>query len=191
MRLPIQKSALIILLALTSSRLLASPDSTNAPAPLAPGPGDGHIAYVTARLLEHYHYSRQPLDAEMSKKFFDGYLAMLDPRRENFLQSDVDEFAHYRTNLDPYTNGETDADLTPAFQIYDRYLERLAGAQHIRAGAAERRTSSSLPADDRLQIDRRHAPYPKDLDEAKQLWREQVRFQYFQEKLGRELVGDQ
>ena len=41
--------------------------------------------------------------------------------------------------------------------------------------------------DDRMLIDRRHAPYPKDLDDAKQIWREQLRYQYLQEKLGREL----
>jgi carboxyl-terminal processing protease len=188
MRLPIQKSALIILLALTSSRLLADPDSTNAPAPLAPGPGDGRIAYATARLLELYHYSRQPLDAEMSKKFFDGYLAMLDPRRENFLQSDVDEFAHFRTNLDAYTvSNEQSADLTPAFQIYGRFLERL---QEHNAYVQEllKEDKFKFTGDDRLQIDRRHAPYPKNLDEARQLWREQLRYQYLQEKLGRELT---
>jgi carboxyl-terminal processing protease len=40
---------------------------------------------------------------------------------------------------------------------------------------------------DRIMIDRRHAPYPKDLDEAKDLWRELLRQQYLQEKLNREL----
>ena len=50
----------------------------------------------------------------------------LDPRRENFLQSDIDGFAHYRTNLDKYTIGSHEtADLTPAFEIYQRFLERL------------------------------------------------------------------
>ena len=82
---------------------------------LAPGPNDARIAYWTARLLEDFHYSQQPLDAAMSEKFFDGYLDSLDPRRENFLQSDIDEFAHYRTNLDLFTlGGHGRADLTPA-----------------------------------------------------------------------------
>jgi carboxyl-terminal processing protease len=40
--------------------------------------------------------------------------------------------------------------------------------------------------DDRIMIDRRHASYPADLDEAKQLWREELRYQYLQEKLSRE-----
>src|SRR5882724_12921740 len=72
--------------------LLASPATpvpATAPKTLSPGPNDGRIAYVTARLLEEFHYSQQPLDTEMSEKFLDGYLASLDPRRENFLQSDI------------------------------------------------------------------------------------------------------
>ena len=94
--------------------------------PLAPGPNDARIAYWTARLLEEWHYSQQMLDKTMSEKFFDGYLETLDPRRENFLQSDIDGFAHYRTNLDTLTvGGSSRADLTPAYEIFERFLERL------------------------------------------------------------------
>jgi carboxyl-terminal processing protease len=175
------------LITLPSHLLLADSAATNASPRLVPGPDDGRIAYVTTRLLEMNHYLQQPLDAEMSKKFFDGYLAALDPRRENFLQSDVDEFAHYRTNLDQFMiNNHETSDLTPAFEIYQRFLERLT--QHD-AYVAEvlKEDKFKFTGDDRLAIDRRHAPYPKDLDEAKELWREQLRYQYLQEKLGREL----
>ncbi len=94
--------------------------------PLAPGPNDARIAYQIAEFLEHLQYSLQPLDKAMSEKFFDGYLESLDPRREYFLQSDIDEFAHYRTNLDKLTvGGNGRADLTPAYEIFERFLERL------------------------------------------------------------------
>jgi carboxyl-terminal processing protease len=187
MRYLIKTSVLIALLALPGLCLLAGPVNTNAPARLAPGPNDGRIAYVTARLLENYHYSQQPLDAEMSRKFYDGYLQALDPRRENFLQSDIDEFAHYRTNLDQYTiNNHETADLTPAFEIYRRFVERLQ--QHDSyVEALLKEDKFKFTGDDRLAVDRRHAPYPKDLGEARQLWREQLRYQYLQEKLSREL----
>ena len=166
MRHLIKTSALIALLALPGFCLLAGSTTTNAPARLQPGSNDGRIAYVTARLLENYHYSQQPLDAEMSRKFFDGYLQTLDPRRENFLQSDVDGFAHFRTNLDQYTlNNHETADLTPAFEIYGLFLERL---QQHDAYVEEllKEDKFKFTGDDRLAIDRRHAPYPKDLDEA-------------------------
>ena len=60
----------------------------------------------------------------MSKEFFTNYLNALDPRHENFLQSDIAEFDIYRTNLDRLTINRGLADLTPAFAIFNRYAER-------------------------------------------------------------------
>lgn len=165
----------------------APPAAEQSPTGFLPGPSDGRIAYETAQQLALYHYSQLPLDPEMSMKFFDGYLEALDPRRENFLQSDVDGLSHYRTNLDLFTvGGRGRSDLTPAYDIFERYLERFE--QH--AAYAEdllKRDSFKFTGDDRFAFDRRHASYPKDMDEAKELWREQVRFQYLQEKLSREI----
>lgn len=189
MRHYIKTPALIALLTLTGFTLLAGSITNTPPARLTPGPNDGRIAYVTAMLLANYHYLQQPLDEELSKKFFDGYLASLDPRRENFLQSDIDEFAHYRTNLDTLTTGQRGAaDLTPAFDIYQRFLERLQ--QHdAYVQALLKEDKFQFTGNDRLAVDRRHAPYPKDLNEAKQLWREQLRYQYLLEKLSNELTA--
>lgn len=161
---------------------------------LTPGPNDGRIAYVTARLMEEFHYSQQPLDAEMSKKFFDGYFETLDPRHENFLQSDIDEFAHWRTNLDTLTIGNPGnagltpgkADLTPAYEIFQRFTERLQ--QHVAyADDLLKQDKFKFNTDEQFLIDRRHAPYPQNLDEAKELWRQRLRYEYLQEKLGREM----
>src|SRR5277367_3790980 len=183
----IKFSVFVAVIALTGFFILAGLADTNAPAGLSPGPNDGRIAYVTARLLEEFHYSQQPLDAEMSEKFFDGYLETLDPRRENFLQPDIDEFAHYRTNLDTLTIGEHGtADLTPAFEIYQRFIERLQ--QHdAYVSDLLKQDKFKFTGNDHILIDRRHAPYPKDLDAAKELWREQLRYQFLQEKLNREI----
>ena len=96
--------------------------STNS---LRPGPDDPRIAFVAARVLENFHYLEHPLDKEMSAKFYDGYIDSLDGHHEYFLQSDLAEFAPYRTNLDRLTiNTNPAADLSPAFQIYQRFQER-------------------------------------------------------------------
>jgi hypothetical protein len=145
---------------------------------LAPGPNDARIAYVTARLLEEFHYSQQLLDTEISEKFFDGYLETLDPRHENFLQSDIAEFAHYRTNLDILTVGTNTADLTPAYEIYRRYLERIQ--QHADCvNELLQEDRFKFNTDEHILLDRRHAPYPKDLGEAKQLWSQRVALRIF------------
>ena len=163
-----------------------------APAPvsdsrLVPGPDDPRIAYETARLMEVYHYTHQPLDTNVTAKFFNGYLAMLDPRRENFLQSDIDELAHYRTNLDVFETGaRRRADLTPAFDIFKRFLQRYQ--EHIvYVNQLLKDDRFSFNTDERVQTDRHHAPYPRDLDEARQLWRHVLFYEVLQDKLNYEL----
>jgi carboxyl-terminal processing protease len=154
---------------------------------LQPGPDDPRIAFVAARLLENYHYLEHPLDKEMSAKFYDGYIDSLDGHHEYFLQSDLAEFASYRTNLDALTvNTNLAADLTPAFLIYQRYQERF---QQRIAYADEllQQDKFKFNTDEKIEVDRRHAPFPKDLDDAKRLWRQQVRYEYLQDKLSREI----
>jgi carboxyl-terminal processing protease len=163
------------------------PVVTSTNLPLGPGPNDPRIAYVTARLLEEFHYSQQLLDADISRKFFDGYLETLDPRHEHFLESDIAEFARYRTNLDTFTIGTNGAaNLMPAYDIYRRYLDRIQQhAEYVNDLLKENKFKFN--ADEHILLDRRHAPYPKDLDEATQLWSQRLRFEYLQEKLSREI----
>src|SRR5258708_2690110 len=63
--------------------------STNVFHPLSPGPMDGPIALVTARMLERFQYLRQPFNAAVSSKFLDRYIGMFDPQHLHFLQSDL------------------------------------------------------------------------------------------------------
>jgi carboxyl-terminal processing protease len=182
----IKVSAFIAAVALPLFLIVAS-RAANTTAALSPGPNDGRIACVTAQLLDEYNYSQTPFDTAMSEKFFDAYLDSLDPRHENFLQSDIAGFAHWRTNLDQLTigSGET-ADLTPAYEIFQRFLERFQ--QHTAyVNELLKEGKFKFTGDDRILIDRSHAPYPKDLDAATQIWREQLRYDYLQEKLSREI----
>jgi carboxyl-terminal processing protease len=186
----IKKVALCVSAGLLAFSVIAALTATPPPARLKPGPNDGRIAYLTARLLEELHYSQQPFDAEISKKFFDGYVGGmegLDPRHENFLQSDLAEFSHWRTNLDTLTVGSDGvADLTPAYEIFQRFLERF---QQHSAYVADllKQNKFKFTGDDQFPLDRRHAPYPKNLEAAKQLWRDRLRNEYLQEKLSREM----
>ncbi len=169
------------------SPVLATADNTNAPPRLAPGPNDSRIAYVTARLLEEYHYSQHPLDQAVSEKFFDGYLDSLDPQHLYFLKTDIAEFAPYRTNLNTLTiNNRGVADLTPAYRIFERFLDRLK--QRVAYGDKElKRDRFSLNTHERVLQDRRKAPYPKNLAEARQLWQQRLLYEYLQEVLSREI----
>jgi carboxyl-terminal processing protease len=164
-----------------------APTPAVAPQILQPGPNDPRIAYVAARLLESYHYLQRPLDRDLSIKFFDGYINELDPQHENFLQSDIDEFSSIRTNLDVLTvGGHATAELAPAFAIYARFLER--SEQHYEyVNQLLHQDKFKFNTDERILTDRRHEPFPKDMDEAKALWRQWLRFEILSERLSQEL----
>ncbi len=158
--------------------------TTNAFHPLSPGPADGQIALATAYLLQRFHYLRQKFDATVSGKFFDHYFEAYDPQHLHFLQSDLAEFEHYRTNLDRLTLADRRPDTRPATEIFNRFVQRLQQRVEYVDQLLKEETFA-FDTDERIAVNRKDLPYPKDLDEAKQLWRERLRFEYLTEKLGK------
>jgi len=164
----------------------ATPTNSDVHPDIKPGPDAGKIAFVTAYLLERWEYLQQPFDTEVSEKQFDAYLTSLDSQHIHFLQSDLDEFSAYRTNLNRLTMKKSlSADTHPAYEIYDRYLERLR--QHVAYVDELLKTEKfDFTSNDRVLLNRKDAPYPKDLDEAKKIWRERLHYEYLMEKINRE-----
>jgi carboxyl-terminal processing protease len=153
---------------------------------ITPGPNDGRIAFWAAELLERIHYSHHPFDATISAEFLDRYLEVLDPQHLHFVQSDLTEFERYRTNLDHLTiTPDGVADVTPAFVVFSRFVGRLK--QHVDyTDELLQHEEFKFDSDDRIILNRREAPYPQDLSEARRLWRQRLRYDYLQEKLALE-----
>jgi carboxyl-terminal processing protease len=153
--------------------------------PIVPGPADGRIAFITARMLEQLHYLKQPFDGSISSKFLDRYLETLDPQHMHFLQSDLADFETYRTNLNHLTITRRGvADTTPAFDIFNRYMTRLR-ERVVYADELLKTEKFTFDTDERIAVNRQEMPYPKNMDEAKQLWRDRLRYEYLQERLGK------
>jgi carboxyl-terminal processing protease len=149
--------------------------------PVTAGPFDGRIGWVTASLLEQSHYSHQRLNEALSGKFYDRYLDSLDPQHLHFLQSDLGQFDRYRTNLGNLTLSQN---VRPGMEIFNRFMERL----EQRVAYVDQLLDTeefSFDKDERITINRKEQPFPKNIDEAKQLWRERLRFEYLQEKLAK------
>lgn len=153
---------------------------------ITPGPEDGKIAFATAYLLEHLNFSHHKLDAAYANDFLDFYLEALDPQHLHFLQSDLNDFARYRTNLDRMTiNRQQKADVTPAFDIFARFIDRLKQRVQYQENLLQTE-KFKFDSDERVVLNRHEMPYPKDIDEAHELWRQRLRAEYLQEKLGLE-----
>ena len=69
------------------------------------------------------HYKSITLNDRISSRIFDSYLGIMDPARSYFWAADVEEFEPLRTRFDELLKA---GDLNPAFEIFNRYRQRLA-----------------------------------------------------------------
>ena len=148
--------------------------------PLDEAATDAEITRLTSKILEKSQFAHHPLDDELAGKFLDRYLDTLDSQRIVFLQSDVDEFARFKPTLAQATR--QDGDSSPARVIFQRYLERL-DQRTAYVTDLLRTEHFDFTANERYNFDRKNAQRPADLTTAQQLWRQQVRADYLQEKL--------
>jgi len=169
----------------TAAKSISVENKTATATGLDPTSTDGRIAYLTARLMQREHYSHHKLDDDYSAKFFDRYLESLDPQHLHFTQTDVAEFEKYRKDLDDLTvTPDGRGDVKPAFEIYKRFFQRL----EERVAFADERLKKGkfdFNSDEKILINRKDEPYPKDLAVAKELWDQRLRFEYLQEKLAK------
>lgn len=150
-------------------------------------PTDGNITRVTASLLEHSQFAHHRLDNEMAAKFLDRYLDSLDPAHLLFLQSDARQFDGFCSRLANMTRRE--GDLAPERTIFQRYLERLE-QRDVYVTNLLQSVKFDFNGHDAFSLDRTKAPRPANLDAARELWRENVRAEYLQEKLAAKKPAD-
>lgn len=154
--------------------------------PLVPGKDDSRIARVTAAFLERGHYLQQPIDATISSNFYTRYLDSLDPMHMMFLQSDIAEFDKWKLTL-----GEMVlkiGDTAPGTIIYNRFLQRLR--EQVKYVTNLIVTEKfEFTGDERYTPNRRELPRPKDLAEARTMWRDRVRYEWLNEVLNKEKPG--
>jgi C-terminal peptidase prc len=143
-------------------------------------PTDANIAAVAADVLQTWQYEQHPFDKEISSRFLDRYLETLDYSHMYFIKSDLDEFEMYRTNLNTLTL--TNHDIRPCWVIFARFMERAADRVAFATNllATEKFT---FTGNDRFIANRHDLPYPKDLAEAHEFWRQELRSEYLDQLL--------
>jgi carboxyl-terminal processing protease len=137
------------------------------------------VEVSVGRLLEEGHYTHQPLNDEVSKKFLKTYLELLDFSHLFFTQQDVDALAaKYGTAID---DDVLLGNLKPAYEIYGLYQkrvdERVAKIKELLKGPID------VKPDTTVELSRQKAPWPKDEAEADEMWRARIANELLQEKL--------
>ncbi len=135
-------------------------------------------ALWASRVLARYHYKAMPLDDAMSEKIFDNYFEALDSEKLYFTQVDLDRYAPLRTKLDDAISNE---DLSQPFAIYNVYQQRFA--DRMAYARSLLKTKFDFTVDETLQLDREKAPWAKNEDEVRDLWRKRVKNDWLRLKL--------
>ena len=137
------------------------------------------VAMSVGRLLEEGHYTRQKLNEDVSKKFLQTYLEMLDFSHLFFTQKDIDELnAKYASSM---AGDVLLGNLKPAFDIYALYTkrvdDRVAKIKELLKQPIDFKSNATV------ELSRQKSSWPKDEAEADQLWRGRIANELLQEHL--------
>lgn len=121
-------------------------------------------------VLEKGHYNPATIDDAFSKGIYKDYVQALDPSKRFFLQSDIDEFSKYETELDDELINK---DLTFFNLTYDRLMKRMEESKSIYKGIMSVPFDYSI--DESFDTDYDKAPYAKNSAELNERWRKQIK----------------
>ena len=115
MRLPFKALHTVLVLAtLMSTQVIAS-------LPIAPESGQSALYREIIERLGARHYRAQSIDDNLSERYLDQYVEMLDSGKSYFLRSDIEEFSQWRLKLDDLAKR---GDLKPGFTMFNRLRDR-------------------------------------------------------------------
>ena len=157
------------------------------PDPLDAAATDAAVTALTSKILEDSQFDHRALDDKLASRFLDRYLDTLDGGHMLFIKSDLDEFARFRPTLAEATRKQGDSKV--AHHVFKRYLERLDQRVAF-AKQVLKDEKFDFTSDEEFSYDRKDAPRPKDLKAARALWRQQLRYEYLQEKLAGKDAAD-
>ncbi len=147
-----------------------------APAPAQAWPQQSNQVQLTrdiVAIMQEKHFRKQKLDDGLSSALLDNYLHVLDPNRQIFLQTDVNEFNQYRTVLDDELRA---GQLTSARIIYQRFSDRYdARLQWVLAQVEPLVKQNAFNGNDSIEIDRKKSTWPADMAAAEKLWESYVK----------------
>ncbi|MFV8343460.1 carboxy terminal-processing peptidase [Flavobacterium sp. XS2P39] len=121
-------------------------------------------------VIQKGHYNPANIDDTFSKGIYKDYIEALDPSKRFFLQSDVDEFSKFETELDDQLLNK---DLTFFNLTYDRLMKRMEESKKIYKSVLSQ--PFDYKAEESFNTDYEKAPYSKDSKELNDRWRKQIK----------------
>ena len=121
-------------------------------------------------VLEKGHYSPVELNDDFSKKVYSKYLNNIDPTKRFFLQSDIDEFSKYETQIDDMIKNK---DLTFFNLTNSRLLKRMKESRAIYEEILDEPFDFKI--NESINVDYEKLPFSKNKSELVDRWRKQLK----------------
>ena len=121
-------------------------------------------------VIEKGHYSPADIDDTFSKGVYKEFLNALDPTKRFFLQSDIDEFSEYETEIDDQIKNK---DLTFFDLTYTRLMKRIEESKTYYKTILDKPIDYKI--DEEFNADYEKLPFANSVTELKEKWRKQIK----------------
>jgi len=121
-------------------------------------------------VIERGHYDPATIDDTFSKGVYKDFIEALDPSKRFFLQSDIDEFAKYESQLDDQIKNK---DLTFFDLTYNRLMKRISESKSFYKEILEKPFDYSIQEEFNTDYDK--LPFAQTTTELKEKWRKQIK----------------
>ena len=134
-------------------------------------PKDEVLLTILKYVLTQGHYQPNEINDQFSEHVFKEFIDQLDPSKRYFVASDIKEFSAYKHKIDDQVKSE---DLTFFYLVYNRLQQRVEEAK----GYYKEILSAPFDFDKKeiLNIDFENSAFPKNSNEAIQVWHKQLKF---------------
>lgn len=126
--------------------------------------------------LSYLHYSPKPINDAYSREVYDNYFESIDPAKRYFLQSDMEEFAKHKNQLDDYLNN---GDLIFYKQTIDRLYQRVDEIDQMTQDILSK--PIDLNEDDELILESKLKKSPANKQELYNEWKRYIKYNILQE----------
>lgn len=123
-------------------------------------------------MLEQGHYSPKKIDDAFSEEVFTKYLEAIDPEKQLFLKTDIEQLKQYKDNIDDEIHG---APLQSFHAINNLYGQRLN--EYLSSYKELLDKPFDFTANETFVDDKDKLNYPADDKERKELWRKRLKYQ--------------
>ena len=137
---------------------------------------DGRVAQALIQLFGQMHLSARPLDDAISRRLFDSLVRWFDPGKIYFLQSDIDEFARDRLELDDMLRR---GDIRFVYRLYERFGKRVS--ERVRWAEQLLDAEHDFTVHEEIVLAHEGASFPRSTAEAYERWRKRVKYDLLNE----------